>query len=111
MMRTGFDGYDCADAAGRGGCATAVAIASNTAPIRPRRYRCKVRSYDSSAGNVIEKLGDRPDTVKFYARRSALWKIRDGLLLAALRHLRTAETDPWRLVRIATLSFLRYREL
>src|SRR6266404_875582 len=40
MMCTGFDGYGCADAAGRGGCATAVAIASNTDPMVPRRYRC-----------------------------------------------------------------------
>src|SRR5207244_12240871 len=40
MMCTGFAGYGCADAAGRGGCATAVAIASNTDPMVPRRYRC-----------------------------------------------------------------------
>src|SRR5207244_9821908 len=40
MMCTGFAGYGCADAAGRGGCATAVAIASNTDPMVPSRYRC-----------------------------------------------------------------------
>jgi hypothetical protein len=44
MMRTGFDGYARADAAGRGDCATAAAIASNREPMMPRRYCRKVCS-------------------------------------------------------------------